>query len=37
VGEQDEKLAEGIKLYAVSTAPQAKRSILNDLISVSVG
>ncbi|KAH9546848.1 hypothetical protein CY35_11G003000 [Sphagnum magellanicum] len=34
VGETDEKLAEGIKLYAVSTVPAAKRSVLNDLIAV---
>ncbi|KAG0625387.1 hypothetical protein M758_2G051100 [Ceratodon purpureus] len=34
VGESDEKLADRIKLFAVSTVPQAKRSILNDLISV---
>lgn len=34
VGESDEKLADRIKLYAVSIVPQAKRSILNDLISV---
>jgi hypothetical protein len=36
VGETDEKLAEGIKLYAVSTVPAAKRSVLNDLIVVCV-
>lgn len=36
VGETDEKLAEGIKLYAVSTVPAAKRSVLNDLIAVCV-
>lgn len=35
VGESDEKLADRIKLFAVSTVPQAKRSMLNDLISVS--
>jgi ATP-dependent RNA helicase DDX21 len=34
VGETDEKLAEGIKLYALSTGQSAKRSILNDLIAV---
>ncbi|KAG0569832.1 hypothetical protein KC19_6G118900 [Ceratodon purpureus] len=34
VGESDEKLADRIKLFAVSTVPQAKRSILNDLIAV---
>ena len=34
MGESDEKLADRIKLYAVSTVPQAKRSVLNDLISV---
>ncbi|XP_024362565.1 DEAD-box ATP-dependent RNA helicase 3B, chloroplastic [Physcomitrium patens] len=34
VGESDEKLADRIKLYAVATVPQAKRSILNDLIAV---
>jgi hypothetical protein len=27
-------LAEGIKLYALSTGQSAKRSILNDLIAV---
>lgn len=35
MGESDEKLADRIKLFAVLTVPQAKRSILNDLISVS--
>jgi ATP-dependent RNA helicase DDX21 len=34
VGESDEKLADRIKLYAVTTVPQAKRSILHDLIAV---
>jgi hypothetical protein len=36
VGETDEKLAEGIKLYVVSTVLAAKRSVLNDLIAVCV-
>ncbi|KAF3454763.1 hypothetical protein FNV43_RR05211 [Rhamnella rubrinervis] len=34
VGEQDEKLAEGIKLYALSTTATSKRTILSDLITV---
>ncbi|KAL3694990.1 hypothetical protein R1sor_008641 [Riccia sorocarpa] len=34
VGESDEKLAEGIKLYCVNCIASAKRSILNDLITV---
>ncbi|KAF4363120.1 hypothetical protein F8388_009786 [Cannabis sativa] len=34
VGEQDEKLAEGIKLYALSTTATSKRTILGDLITV---
>ncbi|KAL5582773.1 hypothetical protein UlMin_015215 [Ulmus minor] len=34
VGEQDEKLAEGIKLYALSANATSKRTILSDLITV---
>ncbi|KAK9147184.1 hypothetical protein Sjap_007087 [Stephania japonica] len=34
VGDQDEKLAEGIKLYAIPTTASSKRTILNDLITV---
>ncbi|KAF9621565.1 hypothetical protein IFM89_022919 [Coptis chinensis] len=34
VGDQDEKLAEGIKLYAISTTSSSKRTILSDLITV---
>ncbi|XP_024519673.1 DEAD-box ATP-dependent RNA helicase 3A, chloroplastic [Selaginella moellendorffii] len=34
VGESDEKLAEGIKLYAVQTSQAAKRKILSDVITV---
>lgn len=34
VGEQDEKLAEGIKLYALSTTATSKRTILSDLVTV---
>ncbi|KDO56347.1 hypothetical protein CISIN_1g011052mg [Citrus sinensis] len=34
VGNQDEKLAEGIKLYAISTTATSKRTILSDLITV---
>lgn len=34
VGEQEEKLAEGIKLYAISTTATSKRTILGDLITV---
>ncbi|KAH9330542.1 hypothetical protein KI387_002650 [Taxus chinensis] len=34
VGDSDEKLAEGIKLYAVATAATSKRSILGDLTMV---
>nr|ALC74590.1 DEAD-box ATP-dependent RNA helicase 3-like protein [Morus alba] len=34
VGEQDEKLAEGIKLYAISTTATSKRTILSDLVTV---
>ncbi|KAG6505212.1 hypothetical protein ZIOFF_037566 [Zingiber officinale] len=33
VGDQDEKLAEGIKLYAISTTATSKRTILSDLIT----
>ncbi|KAL8496838.1 hypothetical protein ACS0TY_020498 [Phlomoides rotata] len=31
---QEEKLAEGIKLYALSTTATSKRSILSDLVTV---
>ncbi|KAJ6844270.1 DEAD-box ATP-dependent RNA helicase 3, chloroplastic-like [Iris pallida] len=34
VGDQDEKLAEGIKLYAIPTTETSKRTILSDLITV---
>ncbi|XP_038978823.1 DEAD-box ATP-dependent RNA helicase 3B, chloroplastic-like, partial [Phoenix dactylifera] len=34
VGDQDEKLAEGIKLYAIPTTVTSKRTILSDLITV---
>ncbi|KAJ4969345.1 hypothetical protein NE237_016046 [Protea cynaroides] len=34
VGDQDEKLAEGIKLYAIPTTATSKRTILSDLIMV---
>ncbi|KAL1212732.1 DEAD-box ATP-dependent RNA helicase 3 [Cardamine amara subsp. amara] len=34
VGDQDEKLAEGIKLYAIATTSTSKRTILSDLITV---
>ncbi|KAL8555011.1 hypothetical protein ACS0TY_002989 [Phlomoides rotata] len=34
VGDQEEKLAEGIKLYALSTTATSKRSILSDLVTV---
>ncbi|KAJ0079702.1 hypothetical protein Patl1_24659 [Pistacia atlantica] len=34
VGDQDEKLAEGIKLYAISTTATSKRTILSDLVTV---
>ncbi|CAK9154945.1 unnamed protein product [Ilex paraguariensis] len=34
VGDQEEKLAEGIKLYAISTTTTSKRTILSDLVSV---
>ncbi|KAK9070742.1 hypothetical protein SSX86_011144 [Deinandra increscens subsp. villosa] len=34
VGDQDEKLAEGIKLYAISTTSTTKRSMLGDLVTV---
>ncbi|KAJ7545121.1 hypothetical protein O6H91_09G107800 [Diphasiastrum complanatum] len=34
VGDNEEKLAEGIKLFALSTIASAKRSILSDLIAV---
>ncbi|KAJ1254016.1 hypothetical protein BS78_K134400 [Paspalum vaginatum] len=34
VGDQDEKLAEGIKLYAIPLTVTSKRTILSDLITV---
>ncbi|RZR72178.1 hypothetical protein BHM03_00011037 [Ensete ventricosum] len=34
VGDRDEKLAEGIKLYAIPTTSTSKRTILSDLITV---
>ncbi|KAF5760109.1 putative RNA helicase transcription factor interactor and regulator CCHC(Zn) family [Helianthus annuus] len=34
VGDQDEKLAEGIKLYAIPTTTTSKRTILGDLVTV---
>ncbi|KAL4202295.1 hypothetical protein AMTRI_Chr02g262990 [Amborella trichopoda] len=34
VGDQEEKLAEGIKLYAIPTTATTKRTILGDLITV---
>ncbi|KAG6724816.1 hypothetical protein I3842_02G000500 [Carya illinoinensis] len=34
VGDQDEKLAEGIKLYAITATATSKRTILSDLITV---
>nr|XP_043626658.1 DEAD-box ATP-dependent RNA helicase 3, chloroplastic-like [Erigeron canadensis] len=34
VGDQDEKLAEGIKLYAIPTTQTSKRTILGDLVTV---
>ncbi|MBA0561583.1 hypothetical protein Golob_018398 [Gossypium lobatum] len=34
VGDRDEKLAEGIKLYAISATATSKRTILSDLITV---
>ncbi|KAK4491323.1 hypothetical protein RD792_002059 [Penstemon davidsonii] len=34
VGDQEEKLAEGIKLYAIQTAATSKRTILGDLVTV---
>ncbi|CAA7017200.1 unnamed protein product [Microthlaspi erraticum] len=34
VGDQDEKLAEGIKLYAITATSTSKRTILSDLITV---
>ncbi|CAI0552070.1 unnamed protein product [Linum tenue] len=34
VGDQEEKLAEGIKLYAISTTSTSKRSMLSDLVTV---
>ncbi|KAF3788058.1 DEAD-box ATP-dependent RNA helicase 3 [Nymphaea thermarum] len=34
VGDQEEKLAEGIKLYAVPTTATSKRTILGDMITV---
>ncbi|KAL6638185.1 hypothetical protein ACP70R_025757 [Stipagrostis hirtigluma subsp. patula] len=34
VGDQDEKLAEGIKLYAIPLTATSKRTILSDLVTV---
>lgn len=34
VGEEEEKLAEGIKLHAISATPTSKRTMLSDLITV---
>lgn len=34
MGDHDEKLAEGIKLYAIPTTATSKRTILSDLITV---
>lgn len=34
VGDEEEKLAEGIKLYAIPTTATSKRTILSDLITV---
>ncbi|RHN49123.1 putative RNA helicase transcription factor interactor and regulator CCHC(Zn) family [Medicago truncatula] len=34
VGDEEEKLAEGIKLYAISATSTSKRTILSDLITV---
>lgn len=34
VGDQDEKLAEGIKLYAIPATSTSKRTILGDLVTV---
>eukprot|EP00246_Nothoceros_aenigmaticus_P002737 TRINITY_DN1359_c0_g1_i1.p1 TRINITY_DN1359_c0_g1~~TRINITY_DN1359_c0_g1_i1.p1 ORF type:complete len:840 (-),score=165.06 TRINITY_DN1359_c0_g1_i1:389-2908(-) len=34
VGDKDEKLAEGIKIMAISVGATAKRTVLNDLITV---
>ncbi|GAV90554.1 zf-CCHC domain-containing protein/DEAD domain-containing protein/Helicase_C domain-containing protein/GUCT domain-containing protein [Cephalotus follicularis] len=34
VGDRDEKLAEGIKLYAITATATSKRTILSDLITV---
>ncbi|GFY89227.1 DEAD box RNA helicase [Actinidia rufa] len=34
VGDQEEKLAEGIKLYAIPTTANSKRHILSDLVTV---
>lgn len=36
VGDRDEKLAEGIKLHAISTTSTSKRTILSDVIMVRV-
>lgn len=34
VGDQEEKLAEGIKLYAISTTANSRRTVLSDIITV---
>lgn len=36
VGDQDEKLAEGIKLYAIPATGTSKRTILGDLVTVCI-
>nr|CAN77581.1 hypothetical protein VITISV_015347 [Vitis vinifera] len=36
VGDHDEKLAEGIKLYAIPTTATSKRTILSDLITKNI-
>lgn len=35
MGEEEEKLAEGIKLYAMSATATSKRTVLSDLVTVS--
>ena len=37
MGDQEEKLAEGIKLYGIPTTTTSKRTILSDLITVWCG
>ncbi|MED6121099.1 hypothetical protein PIB30_027035 [Stylosanthes scabra] len=36
VGDEEEKLANGIKLYAMSATNTSKRTILSDLVTVSL-